>query len=227
MAKQAKREPKAAPTQGSAANAFFIGVICLVLGFAGGYYFGQSTDTPAATASPSAQAPGPVANTAVMVQQEAGLKAMLQSNPSDLNALIRLGDLYYDTGRPREAVDYYGRALEIDPTNVNVRTDRGTSYWNLGQADAAVAEFNKSLEYNPSHPQTLYNLGVVSLHGKNDAGAARKAWETLLATNPNYPEAARVREVLASLPASGEMPGVGAPQEGQSLESLMNQLKKK
>jgi len=106
-----------------------------------------------------------------------------------LNALIPLGNLYYDNGKFAEAVQYYGKALATDPNNVNVRTDLGTCYWNLGQADAAIGEFQKSLGVNPSHAQTLYNLGIVYLHGKNDAVEARKAWERLLATNPDYPSA--------------------------------------
>jgi len=168
-----------------------IGAGCLGVGLVTGYYFGRQSVQPVTTA------PAPQASS--FSEDEARLRGVLMSSPNDLQALIQLGNLCYDNGKFQDAVDWYGRALAIDPKNVNVRTDRGTGYWNLGQADAAIAEFRKSLELDPSHAQTLYNLGVVYLNGKNDAQEARKVWETLLATNPNYPERAKVQEQLASL----------------------------
>ena len=180
-----------------------VGAACLGVGLATGYYLGKQPAQPAATAqaTPSTS----------FSEDEARLRGALLANPNDLDALIQLGNLYYDNQKFRDAVDLYGRALEIDPKNIGVRTDRGTSYWNLGQADAAIIEFRKSLELNPTHAQTLYNLGVVFLNGKNDAQEARKAWETLLATNPNYPDRAKVQEQLASLS------GASTPQtQGQS-----------
>jgi tetratricopeptide (TPR) repeat protein len=132
---------------------------------------------------------------------------MIQSNPRDVNALTQLGNLYYDHGQFRDAAEWYGKALEINPNNADVRTDRGTSYWNLGQADAAIAEFQKALEADPSHAQTLYNLGVVYLNGKNNPAEAKKVWERLLASNPNYPDRAKLQQQIAALSA----PPAGAP----------------
>ncbi len=105
---------------------------------------------------------------------------------------------------------------------MNVRTDRGTSYWNTGQADAAIAEFNRSLQINPSHAQTLYNLGIVYLNGKKDPASARKAWETLLATNPDYPDRAKLQQQIAQLTEPAPVP---ASSEG--VEQLLDRLKKK
>jgi cytochrome c-type biogenesis protein CcmH/NrfG len=183
---------KSAPGRGIAPGiVVVIGAVCLAAGLGGGYYFGRQSTQPATVAQ------GP--QNGAFAEDEARLRGALMSNPNDLESLIQLGNLCYDNGKFQDAVDWYGRALAIDPKNVNVRTDRGTSYWNLRQADAAIAEFRKSLELNPSHAQTLYNLGVVLLDGKNNAQEARKVWETLLATNPNYPERAKVQEQLASL----------------------------
>jgi tetratricopeptide (TPR) repeat protein len=134
--------------------------------------------------------------------------------------------LYYDNGRHREAVDWYGRALELDPGNANVRTDRGTSYWNLGQADAAIDEFKKSIEIAPTHPQTLYNLGVVYLHGKNNPAEARKFWEKLLAANPNYPDSAKIRQQLDALSNTGTGAAPANRGGSGSVEDLLQRMKK-
>ncbi len=196
-----------------------VGIACLAVGLGIGYYFGRQSGQSAGTGGTSQQ-------DATFVQNEAALRASVQSNPADLNALIELGNLYYDHGRYRDAIEWYGKALDIDPKNADVRTDRGTSYWSLGQADAAIAEFQKALQSDPSHAQTLYNLGVVYLNGKNNASEAKKAWERLLATNPNYPDRAKLQQQIASLAGQPPMAPSGAGQAGTSgMEDLLERMK--
>lgn len=197
----------------------------LAAGLGIGYYFGRQSSEPAVSV---AGTQAPQANPVVFAQDEAALKGIIGSDPKNLDALIQLGNLYYDHGRYSDAIQWYGKALEINPNNVNVRTDRGTSYWNLGQADPAIAEFQKSLEINPSHTQTLYNLGVVYLNGKNDPQAAKRAWEILLATNPNYPNRAKLQQDIASLSdqPAGMQPGTPPAQAGgSSMEDLLQRMK--
>jgi cytochrome c-type biogenesis protein CcmH/NrfG len=236
MVNQRKQAAPQVPAK-SPANVVLVGVICLAVGLAIGYYFGrQSAGTVAPAESPvAAQAPSPnsgsqtpLVDPVVFQENERRLKSALSANPKDVNALVQLGNLYYDSNRFGDAVDYYARALEVNPRNVGVRTDRGTSYWNLGQADNAIAEFQKSLEVDPSHAQTLYNLGVVYIHGKNNPAEARKAWEKLLATNPDYPERARVQEQINALAAAPAMPassGAGKKGEAKGVEDLLQRIK--
>lgn len=228
MTKQKRQEPRVVPRaarpETSPVKVLVAAALCLGAGLSVGYYFGRQAPRSASVAPAPAQT-APVANPGSFVQDEANLKAVLASNPRDLHTLIHLGNLYYDHGRHRDAVDYYGRALEIDPTNVNVRTDRGTSFWNLNQPDQAIAEFEKSLQINPTHPQTLYNLGIVYLHGKSDPAQARTAWEKLLATNPSHPDRANIQRQLANLSkltgASEAAPTTGSP----GIQDLMEKLK--
>ena len=225
---QEKRPQEKRPAAGeSSAYLVIVGVVCLAIGLGIGYYFGQQS-SPAAAPVSAAQTNMPIANPAAFAQTEASLKATLAANAKDLNALVQLGNLYYDNGRFKEAIDYYGRALDIDPKNPDVRTDRGTSYWNLGQADAAITEFKKALDADPTHAQTLYNLGVVYLNGKNNAAEARKTWETLLAKNPNYPDRAKVLDQLSALSAPGGGASSTAGQGGGNaagMEDLLQRMK--
>jgi len=226
----------------SGAKLLVVGIICLAAGLIVGYMAGagigfntgKTTDSAATPdATPSSQAQAPKMNPAEFQAREAGLKSTLSSNPKDLSTLIQLGNLYYDDSKFQEAVDYYGKALEIDPQNVDVRTDRGSCYWSLGQADAAIREFQKSLQVNPTHAQTLFNLGIVYLHGKNDMAAAKGAWEKLLATNPNYPDHARLQQMLSSMgssvagPATSSMPSEPAAQSGTGSKTSMDDLIKR
>jgi tetratricopeptide (TPR) repeat protein len=236
MANQRKQVPQSVKKE-PLLNLILTGLICLGVGLGVGYYFGRQSGEALATASfaPAAAestlpsgAQGAVQDPALFVQNEANLKALLAADPKNLSALIRLGNLYYDHQRYQQAVDWYGKALEIDPRNPNVRTDRGTSYWNLNQPDAAIDEFNRSLEVDPGHAQTLYNLGVVYLHGKKDPQEAKKAWQRLLAANPNYPDRANVERQLAALPASvpTAVPPAGQKKPGSpSMEDLLDRMK--
>ncbi len=230
-----KKSQGASQGADSPVNLLLTGVICLAVGLGIGYYFGRqvaevSNPVGSASSQPTSQSgpAAPLQDPAALMQQEAALKAMLASNPKDLNTLVQLGNLYYDSARFQQAIEYYQKALQIDPKNPNVQTDLGTSYWNINQADPAIAAFQKSLAVDPGHAQTLYNLGVVYLHGKNDVEAAKKAWQTLLAKNPGYPDRAKVEQQLAALAAPpSAMPVAPAANQpaAQGVEDLLERMK--
>jgi cytochrome c-type biogenesis protein CcmH/NrfG len=52
---------------------------------------------------------------------------------------------------------------------------------------------------DPTHPQTLFNLGIVKRDGKQDYAGAVQAWEKLLASNPSYAERDNVKQMLDQL----------------------------
>lgn len=121
---------------------------------------------------------------------------ILARDPKNVTAAATLGNLLYDAGRYVEAIPYYQQAFALDSKNANLSTDLGTALWYSGRPDEALAQYQKSLAADPKHPQTLFNIGIVRLEGKKDAFGAIEAWETLLATNPTYADADRVRRML-------------------------------
>ena len=180
---------------------------CLILGLAVGYviFGGQRPTVP--TAAPVAQAPAPDPATGgpqpgLMDEQRAqALRNILARNPTDLQANTQLGHLYYDAGRFAEAVGPYQQAFAVDSRNVNLSTDLGTSLWYSGRPDEAIAQFTRSLAIDATHPQTLFNLGIVRRDGKQDLAGAIQAWEKLLASNPSYAERDKVQQSLNELRA--------------------------
>lgn len=115
------------------------------------------------------------------------LKTLLEKDPDNVRALIRLGNIYFDTGQNEDAVNAYRKALVLNPKNADVRTDMGICLRRLKRADEAIEAFKEAIDANPRHYQSRYNLGLVLLHEKNDLQGAIDAWEGLLKSVPEFP----------------------------------------
>jgi len=133
-------------------------------------------------------------------------KSILEKNPRDLQALIILGNAYFDTDRYQEAIDTYSKALAIDPKNPDVRTDMGIMYRKLAKFDKALEAFRRAAQDNPTHNNSRFNLGVVLKHDKKDFLGAIQAWEEFLKLEPLLdPDDERpimVRQEIESMKAS-------------------------
>ncbi len=132
------------------------------------------------------------------------LKDILKKDPKNLPAWVELGNLYFDTNQPKEAIDAYNHYLAVKPDSADVRTDMGIMYRKLGEFDKAIEQFKKAAQSDPKHINSRYNLGLVLLHDKGDMKAAIKAWEDYLKVDPNSERAQRIRaqiEKMKTMPA--------------------------
>ncbi len=220
-------------TQGgsfTSVQAYTLAVITLTIGVLVGYFARGSAPSATANVPENAQAamtapasapggnmgPGTLPGSTPQQQQAASpevlakaaepLLAQLKSNPNNVDALVQLGNLYYDGQSYPEAIGYYEKALKIQPNNADVRTDLGTAYWYTGDPDKALACFEKSLQVRPNNAATLFNMGIVKWQGKKDPAGAVLAWEKLLQTNPDYPQKDQVQMLIER----AKMHGAGA-----------------
>ena len=132
------------------------------------------------------------------------LKEIVKKDPKNLAAWVELGNLYFDTNQPKEAIEAYSQYLVSKPDNPDVRTDMGIMFRNLGQFDRAIEEFRKAAQSDPKHANSRYNIGLVLLHDKQDIKGAVKAWEEYLKVDPNSERAQRIRaqiEKMKAMPA--------------------------
>ena len=157
---------------------------------------------------------GPVATTAstapvaaaTPVVDESELRAyreILARDPKNLTAAVKAANLLYDAQRFPEAISFYQQAFALNPRDINVSTDLGTALWYAGRPDEALAQYEKSLAIEPAHAQTLFNVGIVRADGKHDYPGAIAAWDTLLKSNPTYPDVAKVRSLMSDAKAKG------------------------
>ena len=190
-------------------------VIALVVGFVGGATVGilwmtKGTEKTAMVQKPQMAPPGAPATAPQgpdpfeSASKIKTLKEIVKNDPKNLPAWVELGNLYFDTDQPKEAIEAYSQYLAIKPDNADVRTDMGIMYRKLGQFDKAIEEFKKAAQSDPKHVNSRYNIGLVLLHDKQDIKGAVKAWEDYLKVDPNSERAQRIRaqiEKMKAMPA--------------------------
>lgn len=174
------------------------GLAGYMLSIAGPQPAAAPATVPAGTAAPATSGPD-----AGMVDEVAlrAYRDILTRDPKNVQAAVSAGNMLYDAKRYEESIAFYQQAMTADGSDVNVSTDLGTALWYTGRPDAAVAQYAVSLTLNPTHAQTLFNMGIVKSDGKKDYAGAVAAWESLLASNPSYPNAANVRRLIAEAKA--------------------------
>ena len=178
------------------------GIAGMLFGIIVGYMLGVSQKEAGSfpVAATAAAAPAAAAPVAVVNEQELqGWRNVLATDPKNLKANTELGNKLYDAGRYSEAIPYYQAAFEVDSKNVNVSTDLATAMYYAGRVQDALAQFDRSLKIDPKHGQTLFNIGIVKRDGSSDPRGAIEVWERLLASNPDYPDAGKVRTLIAEL----------------------------
>jgi tetratricopeptide (TPR) repeat protein len=130
-----------------------------------------------------------------MMAQVEQLTELVQKEPENRDAKVRLANTLYDIGRFDSAIPLYEAALEMDSSDVLVSTDLATAYLYTGQVDKALEQYQKSLVIEPDHAQTLQNMGIAYFSiGEYQKGI--DVWERLVNVHPDYPNIADVRQQI-------------------------------
>ncbi len=118
-------------------------------------------------------------------------EAILKKNPKDMDALIGLGDTYFDLAGVKQdqkiyqkAIDNYKKALDIDPSRSNVRTDMAIAYYKLGMNDIAIRELNNVINKDPNFYQAYFNLGYI-YQDNNDLARAKDYYSKVVEKAPS------------------------------------------
>jgi len=176
---------------------YSMAVICLVIGIALGYLFrgSASRSVPTSPAKQTAATADAPASTPPQMPSLEDMKRMadkkaepllakLKTDPNNSDLLNQIGTLYKATHQFKDAAGYYQRAVDANPKNVAARTDLASCLYYQGDVDGAIKELQQSLGYDPKDANTLFNLGMIRLQGKNDPNGAVTAWQQLLKLNP-------------------------------------------
>ena len=202
---------------------YTMAAVCLLLGLALGYLFRGSKPQPTPASAPGSDAQSaagmgngahPMPTLDEMKQmgdkQAAPLLEKLKTDPKDTDTLIQVARIYESVHQFNVAADYYGKALAIDPKNVVTRTQMASCLYYAGDVDGAISQLQQSLKYSPTDANSLFNLGVIRWHGKQDAKGAVEAWQQLLKSNPNLETDKKNR--VEKLIAEASQPSSASPQ---------------
>jgi cytochrome c-type biogenesis protein CcmH/NrfG len=127
------------------------------------------------------------------------LKEMVRENSKDLAAWVKLGNIYAEHQRYREAAEAYSQFLSIKPNDSDIRTNLGLMLRGLGDYDGAVEEFKKAAKDDPKHTSTRYYLGLTLLQNKRNIQEGIEAWEDYLKVEPEGQMANQVRVEIERL----------------------------
>jgi len=194
------------------------GVAGIAFGLIAGWIIGTQQAKPSQPVSQpttsSSSAPSDSSTTRAAIVDEAkvsALKSIAEKEPTNAKPRIELGNLYFDAERYDDAIMWYEQAVKLAPNDVNLSTDLGVCYYYTNQPDKALARFDASLKIDPKHAKTLLNLGIVRAFGKQDLAGATKAWEQVIAIDPNSPEGQAAKRALETLKSAH---GAGEPKPG-------------
>lgn len=137
----------------------------------------------------------PVPPSPEMIEQA---QQQLKTDPENIELIIHLANLLFDSGRFQEAIPYYQKALDHQPKNIDVIVDQGVCYFNMQQYPRADELFNQALQIDPLHLNALYNSGIVALQLGN-IDKLMEVWGRLIRTSPDSEQAQRATQYLESI----------------------------
>ncbi len=92
------------------------------------------------------------------------MRARLQKNPNDADAMIILANLLANTGQGTEAIQWYEKAVKLRPNDLSLRVAFGTVLMQYNDYLDSELQFKKAHDLNPNDPQPLYLLGQLYEH---------------------------------------------------------------
>ena len=146
-------------------------VLFLVIGLLGGFLLGYvshevmasrqpapaqvvATNPPASAALP---ANGAGSSSGPAMEQVQKLRAYVEKNPNDAQAVRELANLNFDISNWQRASELYQQYLGLAPDDPDVMTDLSACLRNLGKPAEALAILQRAKQVAPKHWQARYN----------------------------------------------------------------------
>ncbi|MCZ6514708.1 MAG: tetratricopeptide repeat protein, partial [Acidobacteria bacterium] len=123
-------------------------------------------------------------------EAEASYRQVLELEPDNLKARLRLGNLLLESRRVPEAVREAENAARLAPGNVKARLLLARAHQLKGDWGRAEVQFKEVLALQPNHTQALVGLGEV-LRERGDLTAAAERLQAAVRAQPGLWEAHR------------------------------------
>ena len=119
-------------------------------------------------------------------------KAMVDMKRKDFEEFLYIGRAYMNIEKPdyKAALIYLNRAKAIQPNDAQVLLSLGDAYYGSGSTNEAYSAYRNAFDADSSVLRAKLQLGVITKNSKA-FDEAKKAFDNILATNPNYGPAYR------------------------------------
>jgi len=124
------------------------------------------------------------------------LRAYVEKNPNDADAVLKLANLNFDIAQYQRAQDLYTQYLKLRPSDADVLTDLGISYRETKNYDQALEQFKKARQLAPDHWQSYYNEVVVLAFDLKRHDEAGRLLQELQRMQPSNPDVAKLAEAV-------------------------------
>ena len=135
--------------------------------------------------------------------EEAQMRARLQKNPNDVDAMIILADLLANSGRGTESFQWYDKAVQQRPDDLSLRIAFGTVLMQYSYNLDAQIQFQKAHDLSPKDPQSLYMLGqLYENESPPQLDKAREMYQQAEAADPGSVYSGLAKNRIAALDAT-------------------------
>ena len=132
--------------------------------------------------------------------REAELKAQIEADPTNVEARLKLGTLYYNAALYPEVIPQLQSVLDQDPDNLDALLGIGAAEYKTNQYDAAEKHWLRITELAPQRVEPWYSLGFLYMaRTPADPARAREAWKKVIEIDPGSNMAKEVTTHLNSL----------------------------
>lgn len=141
---------------------------------------------------------GPVASDTKEISREKlreieDLQTKTTSKKATAETWKELGDIYFDTDQPEQAIKAYQRVLALRPDDTDTLNDQGAMFRQVGDFQRALANFEKAFAIDPKNLESLYNSSYVYAFDLNNIPKALGLWRRYLQLESKSETAQQIR----------------------------------
>ena len=170
------------------------------------YNAGAPSVSAAIGATPSASS-SPVLDQA----EVSALMTRIQANPKDTDALMSLGDAFFQAGQYAVSADWLTRLVAIDGTNVRALLALGAAQFNAADPTNAEKQWKRVVELDAKNVEAHYDLGFLYLQEQPpDLVGVRREWQLVVQLAPGTEVAQNVQAHLDAIASASPSASAGA-----------------
>ncbi len=127
-------------------------------------------------------------NKGQLAQAHAIYHEVLELQPGYFDALHMLGVLAGQTNNPTQAVEWIGKAIEVNPNSASAYSNLGNALRDLKRHQEAIASYDKAIAMNPNHANAHANRGKA-LYELQQYQAAIASYDKAIVAKPDHADA--------------------------------------